>query len=53
VIERTRLIDFFDSLINAIPKQYLTTIPWLLSNLFKGGLTYRTAQQQTVSVLIN
>jgi len=40
VIRRTKLVDFFDAISVKIPRNYLTTIPWLLLNLFKGGFTF-------------
>jgi hypothetical protein len=49
VLRRTKLIDFFDAIAPKIPKIFLTQFPWVLSNLFKGGLTFETKKEQVVS----
>lgn len=43
IIEKTKLIDFLDNISNSIPQTFLYTLPWVLMNLFQGGVTYLTA----------
>lgn len=49
VIDRSKLIEYFDSILQQIPKELITTVPWVLLNIFKGGLTFATKHEFVVS----
>lgn len=40
VIERAKIIDFFDACINNLPYRLVTQLPWALMNLFAAGMTH-------------
>jgi len=55
VVERSKLIEYFYSIVKIgqrVPEQLITTIPWVMFNLFKGGPAYTMKQEYVVTTCL-